>query len=191
MVPSRTADNHAHAVDLRRRPRRLRRSARRRKPISPDADTLLRNLETLQINVATAYYAVLQDNATVTADDQLVREFEMNEDSVTAQIRNGAAARSDLPARSFRRRRRAAISSRRKASRSARRQTFATTLGLDADTAILPQQIGEETAGANPTYQASLTKALVLRPDYLAARTHGRFVEGQRALCKARAFSRR
>ena len=131
--------------------------------------TLLRNLETLQINVASAYYAVLQDNATVTADVQLVREFETNEGSVTAQIRNGAAARSDLAGAQFQTAQARGNLVTAQGVAIGAQAVFATTLGLDADTQILPQQIGQETAGANPTYQASLKKALVLRPDYLAA----------------------
>ncbi len=63
--------------------------------------TLLRQLQTLALNIANAYYAVLEDNATVTADAQLVHEFEVNEASVAAQIRNGAAPRSDIAAAQF------------------------------------------------------------------------------------------
>jgi outer membrane protein len=132
--------------------------------------TLLRNLETLQINVASTYYAVLQDNATVTADVQLVREFETNEDSVRAQIRNGAAARSDLAGAQFQTAQARGQLVTAQGVAIGAQASFATTLGLDADTWILPQQIGEEPGGAaNPTYQASLKKALVLRPDYLAS----------------------
>jgi len=131
--------------------------------------TLLRNLETLQINVATYYYGVLQDNATVAADVQLVREFEVNEDSVRAQIRNGAAARSDLAGAQYQTAQARGQLVTAQGTAIGEQALFATTLGLDADTQILPQQIGEESAGTNPTYQASLKKALVLRPDYLAA----------------------
>ena len=63
--------------------------------------TLLRDLQTLALNIANAYYTVLEDNATVTADAQLVHEFEVNEASVAAQIRNGAAPRSDIAAAQF------------------------------------------------------------------------------------------
>ncbi|HTA38433.1 MAG TPA: TolC family protein [Candidatus Acidoferrales bacterium] len=131
--------------------------------------TLLRNLETLQINVASTYYAVLQDNATVTADVQLVREFETNEDSVRAQIRNGAAARSDLAGAQFQTAQARGNLVTAQGVAIGAQAVFATTLGLEADTQILPQQIGEETAGTNPSYQTSLKKALLLRPDYLAA----------------------
>jgi outer membrane protein len=131
--------------------------------------TLLRDLETLQINVANSYYGVLQDNATVTADVQLVREFETNENSVTAQIRNGAAARSDLAGAQFQTAQARGNLVTAQGAAIGAQALFATTLGLDADAEILPQQIGEETSGSNPTYQASLKKALLLRPDYLAA----------------------
>ncbi|HTX58810.1 MAG TPA: TolC family protein [Verrucomicrobiae bacterium] len=131
--------------------------------------TLLRDLETLQINVASAYYAVLQDNATVTADVQLVREFEVNEDSVRAQIRNGAAARSDLAGAQFQTAQARGELVTAQGAAIGAQAAFATTLGLDADVAILPQQIGEEPSAPNPTYAASLKRALLLRPDYLAA----------------------
>ena len=42
-------------------------------------DTLLRQLQTLAFNVATAYYTLLEDNASVQSDNALVREFEINE----------------------------------------------------------------------------------------------------------------
>jgi outer membrane protein len=64
-------------------------------------DTLIRQLQTLAFNVATAYYGVLQANATVDADALLVRQFETQENFTSAQIRTGAAARSDLAAAQF------------------------------------------------------------------------------------------
>ena len=112
---------------------------------------------------------MLQDNATVTADVQLVREFETNEDSVRAQIRNGAAARSDLAGAQFQTAQARGNLVTAQGVAIGAQAVFATTLGLEADTQILPQQIGEETAGTNPSYQTSLKKALLLRPDYLAA----------------------
>ena len=84
----------------RRRPDDRERSATAKAADIAGRATLLRQLQTLAFNVANSYYTVLEDNATVTADAQLVREFEVNEASTAAQIRNGAAARSDLAGQS-------------------------------------------------------------------------------------------
>jgi outer membrane protein len=131
--------------------------------------TLLRQLETLQLSVANTYYAVLADNATVAADVQLVREFETSEDSVRAQIRNGAAARSDLAAAQFQTAQARGQLVTAQGTAIGAQATFATTLGLDADVAVVPKQIGSEAAQTNPTYAAALKRAFILRPDYLAA----------------------
>ena len=103
--------------------------------------TLLRQLQTLALNVANAYYAVLEDNATVTADAQLVREFEVNEASVAAQIRNGAAARSDIAAAQFQTAQARGNLVTAQGAAIGAQATFATTLGLDADAQVVPQQI--------------------------------------------------
>lgn len=133
-------------------------------------DALLRQLQSLAFNVATAYYSVQQADATVQANAALVRQFEQQESSVTAQIRAGAAARSDLAAAQFQSAQaRGALITAQGALIGAQ-AAFATTLGLDADTQVVPQ-----TEGANPPqvktygYDQSLSQALNLRPDYLAA----------------------
>lgn len=131
--------------------------------------TLLRNLQTLAVNVANAYYAVLEDNATVTADAQLVREFEVNEASVAAQIRNGAAARSDIAAAQFQTAQARGNLVTAQGTAIGAQATFATTLGLDADAQVVPQQLTAQPAAPNPTYAVSLKRALIMRPDYIAA----------------------
>ncbi len=131
--------------------------------------TLLRNLQTLALNVATAYYAVLQDNATVVADAQLVKEFEVNEQSVVAQIRNGAAARSDLAGAQFQTAQARGNLVTAQGQAIGAQATFATTLGLDADVAVQPKPLQTQAPTPNPAYAASLSRALLLRPDYIAA----------------------
>lgn len=133
-------------------------------------DTLLRQLQTLAFNVATAYYTLLEDNASVQSDNALVREFEINEQFVTAQIRTGAAPRSDLAAAQFQtaQARGALITAQGLAI--AAEGAFATTLGLDADTAISPQLLGSSPPQLRVlTYAQSLNEALKLRPDFLSA----------------------
>lgn len=131
--------------------------------------TLLRQLQTLAFNVATSYYTVLEDNATVTADSQLVREFEVNEASVAAQIRNGAAARSDIAAAQFQTAQARGNLVTAQGVAIGAQATFATTLGLDADAQVVPYQIISQPAAPNPTYAASLKRALIMRPDYISA----------------------
>ncbi len=131
--------------------------------------TLLRQLQTLALNVANAYFAVLEDNATVTADAQLVREFEVNESSVAAQIRNGAAARSDIAAAQFQTAQARGNLVTAQGTAIGAQATFATTLGLDADAQVVPQQVMGQPAAPNPTYAVSLKRALIMRPDYISA----------------------
>jgi outer membrane protein TolC len=131
--------------------------------------TLLRDLQTLAFNVATAYYAVLQDNATVVADAQLVKEFEVNEAAVVAQIKNGAAARSDLAAAQFQTAQSRGNLVTAQGSAIAAQSTFNTTLGLDADAEAVPKQISQQANQSNPTYALSLKRAFLLRPDFLSS----------------------
>jgi outer membrane protein len=132
-------------------------------------DTLLRQLEALQLSVANGYYTVLADNATVDADVQLVREFETNENSVRAQIRNGAAARSDLAGAEFQTAQARGQLVTAQGAAIGAQSVFATSLGLDADAQVVPKQIAAQAAQANPTYAQALKRAFILRPDYLAA----------------------
>ncbi len=131
--------------------------------------TLLRQLQTLALNVATSYYAVLEDNATVTADAQLVREFEVNEASVAAQIRNGAAARSDIAAAQFQTAQARGQLVTAQGTAIGAQATFATTLGLDADSQVVPKSVTGQPPPPNPNYAASLARALIMRPDYISA----------------------
>jgi outer membrane protein len=133
-------------------------------------DTLLRQLQTLGFNVATAYYTLLEDNATVQSDNALVREFEINEQFVSAQIRTGAAPRSDLAAAQFQTAQARGSLITAQGAAIAAQATFATTLGLDADTAISPQLLEKSPPQMRVlSYQQSLNEALKLRPDFLAA----------------------
>ncbi len=131
--------------------------------------TLLRQLQTLAINVANSYYTVLEDNATVTADAQLVHEFEVNEASVAAQIRNGAAARSDIAAAQFQTAQARGNLVTAQGVAIGAQATFATTLGLDADARVIPKPLSAAPSAPNPSYATSLNRAFIMRPDYLSA----------------------
>jgi outer membrane protein len=112
---------------------------------------------------------VLEDKATVTADAQLVHEFEVNEAAVAAQIRNGASPRSDIAAAQFQTAQARGNLVTAQGTAISAQATFATTLGLDADTMVLPRPIRVQPAAPNPSYAASLARALVMRPDFIAA----------------------
>jgi outer membrane protein len=131
--------------------------------------TLLRALQTLAYNVATAYYAVLEDNATVKADAQLVHEFQVNEASVAAQIRNGAAARSDIAAAQFQTAQAKGNLVTAQGTAIGAQATFATGLGLDADAMVVPRTITGQPAMQMLGYDASLKRAMLMRPDYISA----------------------
>jgi outer membrane protein len=133
-------------------------------------DTLLRQLQTLAYTVATNYYNLLEDNATVASDNALVREFEINEQYVSAEIRTGAAARSDLAAAQFETAQaRGSLVTAQGAAIGAQ-ATFATSLGLDADTLIAPKLLEQSPPQARVlTYAQALKEAYNLRPDFLAA----------------------
>ena len=133
-------------------------------------DTLLRNLQTLAFNVATAYYGLLQADATVASDALLVREFEVNEDNVRAAIRTGAEARSDLAAAEFQTAQARGNLITAQGQVIAAQATFSTTLGFDADALIQPQSRSGETPGTRAlTYTDSVKQALALRPDFISA----------------------
>ena len=131
--------------------------------------TLLRDLQTLEIDVATAYYTVLEDNATVTADAQLVHEFEVNEASVAAQIRNGAAPRSDIAAAQFQTAQARGNLVTAQGTSIGAQAAFATALGLDADAMVVPKALTGQPPAPNPSYAVSLKRALIMRPDFIAA----------------------
>ncbi len=133
-------------------------------------DTLLRQLQLLAFTVATDYYTLLEDNASVASDAALVREFEINEQYVEAQIRTGAAPRSDLAAAQFQTAQARGVLITAQGLAIAAQATFTTALGLDADTQINPQLLAASPAQAKVlSYAQSLQQAFTLRPDFIAA----------------------
>ncbi len=131
--------------------------------------TLLYELDTLAYNVAQAYYAVLEDKALVDADEQLVREFEVEENAVRAEIRNGTSALSALAQQEYETAEARGALVTAQGNAIAAQASFATMLGFEADTQIVPEPLGPDTYTATPTYAKSLKQALLLRPDYLSA----------------------
>lgn len=131
--------------------------------------TLLRELDTLAYDVAQDYYTVLEDKALVDADQQLVREFETEENAVRAQIRNGVSALSALAQAEYETAKARGALVQAQGNAITAQAQFATLLGLDADTQIVPEPLGPDPYTATPTYAKSLAQALLLRPDYQSA----------------------
>jgi outer membrane protein TolC len=137
--------------------------------------TYRRSAQTVAYDVATSYYAVLQDERTVAVDDQLLAQDVVSENLVRAQIRAGTQAGADLSTQL------AITANARTALVSAQgllqndRVAFATALGLDADIDVLPQDDaqGFRTATpplALPAFAGALGVAYAERPDLDQAR---------------------
>ena len=131
--------------------------------------TLLYQLDTLAYDVANAYYTVLEDKALVDADEQLVREFEVEENAVRAEIRNGTSALSALAQQEYETAEARGELVTAQGNAISAQATFATMLGFDANAQIVPEPLGRDEYTATPTYAKSLEQALLLRPDYLSA----------------------
>jgi len=137
--------------------------------------TYRRDAQTVAFNVADAYYTLLADERTVAVDAELLRENIVSENLVRAQIRAGTVAGADLSSQL------ATTANARTTLVSAQgtvqndRVTFATTLGLPADTDVLPRDDtqGLETttpAGPLPAFANALDTAYMERPDVAEAR---------------------
>jgi outer membrane protein TolC len=137
--------------------------------------TYRRDAQAVAYDVATAYYTLLADERTVAVDEELLRENLVSENLVRAQIRAGTVAGSDLSTQL------ATTANARTTLVSAQgtfqndRVAFATTLGLPADTDVLPRDDtgGFETvtpASSLPAFDTALNIAYVERPDVAQAR---------------------
>ncbi len=138
-------------------------------------DTLIRSLQELGYTVAQAYYGVLLADRSVSVDQQIIKQYLTQARLVEAQIRVGAAAPSDLySAQALTAQARLQLVT-DEGTRVAAQATFATTLGLDANALIEPidNTAGSLTAPAAQfsvlPYNKAVRRALLMRPDYLAA----------------------
>jgi outer membrane protein len=138
-------------------------------------DTYRRELETTAFDVAQAYYTSLAAQRTVAVDVEVVHENTVAEDLVQAQANAGTVARSDIATAAFPvAQARVALVEAQGAELSAQ-AAFANSMGLDADTNVLPAddtpiftQEAIQTVPV-PTYALAITRATALRPDYDAA----------------------
>ena len=131
-----------------------------------------RQLQTVSFNVANAYYnALAAERATLLAAE-VVRQNQVQENLVLAQIRAGTAARSDLATAQLPTAQARVALVRAQGTELTALATFANTLGLDANTAVrpvddTPARVTTTLLQAAPlTYDGALQRALLLRPDY-------------------------
>jgi outer membrane protein TolC len=141
--------------------------------------TYQRELQTVAFNVATAYYNTLSAQRQTRVALTTVQLDQVQESLVTAQIRAGTAARTDLSTAQLPTAQARVIVIRAQATEQVQLATFANTLGLDADIAVQPKDdvpAVSATAGTltvtpafpTPSYQQAVTRALAMRPDLTA-----------------------
>lgn len=134
-----------------------------------------RSLQTVAFNVATAYYTALQAHQGTIVAQQVVHQNEVQEALVSAQLRAGTASRVDLATVQLPVAQAKVTLIRAQGQELQADAAFANALGLDADTLVQP--LNDAAANSATTllqappvsYDAAVQRALLLRPDYLAA----------------------
>lgn len=139
------------------------------------ADTYDRNVQTLAFNVAQQYYTALQAQRATALAARVVQQNQVQENLVRAQIRAGTVPRSDLATAELPTAQARVALVRAQGQELSALATFANTLGLDADAGVRPADDARSDAGAmllaNPplSYNVAVTRALAMRPDFLAS----------------------
>ncbi len=142
--------------------------------------TYQRELQTVAYNAATAYYNALTAQRQTQVDLATVSLDQVQENLVSAQIRAGTAARTDLYTAQLPTAQARVAVVRAQANANVLLATFANTLGLDADVAVQPKDdvpalsatsgtLAVNPAFPTPSYSAALTRAIALRPDLVSS----------------------
>jgi outer membrane protein TolC len=135
--------------------------------------TYERDLETLAFNVAQAYYNALQARSATLLAQQVLNQNVVQENLVRAQLRAGTASQVDLATAQLPTAQARVALVRAQGTEATADAAFANALGLDADAAVAPAQTAQDNS-TNPqvpvlSYDQAIARALLLRPDYLAA----------------------
>jgi outer membrane protein len=141
---------------------------------SAQAATYKRELQTVAYNVANAYFSQLAAQRATAVAVQTVLVDQTNENLVAAQIRAGTAAQADLATAQLpTAQARVAVIQDQGAELTAQ-AGFANSMGLDANTAVLPRDdtpvngAAVSSIIAIPTYAQAFARAIALRPDVTA-----------------------
>lgn len=157
--------------------------------------TYQRQLQTVAFNVATAYYNALAAQRQTQVALTTVQLDQVQENLVSAQIRAGTAARTDLATAQLPTAQARVAVIRAQANELNQLAVLSNTLGLDADVPVQPKDDVPALSATNgtvalapnfptPSYQTAVTRAIALRPD-LAAQQQS-IVSNQEAVRAAR-----
>ncbi|MEA2664313.1 MAG: outer membrane protein, partial [Candidatus Eremiobacteraeota bacterium] len=157
--------------------------------------TYQRQLQTVAFNVATAYYNALAAQRQTQVALTTVQLDQVQENLVSAQIRAGTAARTDLATAQLPTAQARVAVIRAQANELNQLAVLSNTLGLDADVTVQPKDDVPALSATNgtvalapnfptPSYQTAVTRAIALRPD-LAAQQQS-IVSNQEAVRAAR-----
>jgi outer membrane protein TolC len=141
--------------------------------------TYQRQLQTVAFNVATAYYNTLGAQRQTQVALTTVVLDQVQENLVSAQIRAGTTARTELATAQLPTAQARVAVVRAQAVEQIALATFANTLGLDADIAVQPKDDVPALSATNgtlavtpafptPSYDQAVTRAIALRPDLTA-----------------------
>jgi outer membrane protein TolC len=157
--------------------------------------TYQRQLQTVAFNVATAYYNTLAAERQTQVALTTVQLDLVQEALVSAQIRAGTEARTDLSTAQLPTAQARVAVVKAQANQYVQLATFANSLGIDADANVQPKDdipalsatSGTVTVApsfATPTYQTAMVRATAFRPDLTAQ--HYAVVSSQESLRAAR-----
>ncbi len=138
-------------------------------------DTYRRDLETVALNVAQAYYAELQAQRTTEVAVVTVQLDLVNEDLVRAQVQAGVATRVDLATVQLPTAQARVALVKDQAAELSAQATFANAMGLEANLDVLPYDdtpvsaMGAISTIPIPSYDQAIARAYLLRPDLASA----------------------
>jgi outer membrane protein TolC len=137
--------------------------------------TYKRQLQTVAFNVANTYYLALAAQRTTQVANETVKINQVNANLVAAQISAGTTARSDLLTALLPVAQARVALVRDQGIELSQQAAFVNAMGLDANTYVLPQDDGNVLGGTSgapqvtvPTYEMAITRAYMLRPDFVA-----------------------
>ncbi len=137
--------------------------------------TFERSFQTIAFNVATAYYNALQAQSATRLAQQVLNQDQVQLALVQAQFRAGTASKVDVATAQLPVAQARVSLVRAQGTELQAYGAFSNALGLDANTLVRP--INDQAANSITTlltsepnsYDAAVKRALLLRPDYLAA----------------------
>ncbi len=135
-------------------------------------DVYRRDLQTVANNVAQAYYSYLSAQRLVQVDLEIVRQDQVQEDLVRAQVRAGTSAPADIATVQLPSAQARLAVVRAQGAQFGSEATFANAMGLDANVRVQPVDDApvftrtQVSAIPIPTYDEALRRAIALRPDF-------------------------